>query len=131
MKGLRFLLLGMAICLASGVKAQFNDSADDIYFYVEYKDGSFVDNGRVLIFNFDGAKAAELTGRFDRLGIWDREATKVNDVKDNLRKSPIYYDEKVETQEYELIYINNNTYQCKSNRSHQGDFAYINFIFVR
>ena len=129
MKGFRFLLLVMAICLASGVKAQFYDSADDIYYYVEYKDGSFVENGRVLIFNFDGAKAAELSGRFDRLEIWDREGIKVNDVKDNMKKNPLYYDEKVETQEYELKYINSNTYQCKSIRSHQGDFAYINFKF--
>lgn len=33
MKGLRFLLLGLAICLASGVRAQIYNS--DVLFYVE------------------------------------------------------------------------------------------------
>ena len=36
MKAKRLLFLVMAICLASGVKAQFYDSADDIYYYLEY-----------------------------------------------------------------------------------------------
>ena len=48
----------MAICLTSGVKAQFYDCPDDIYYYVSCdKDGQVKENGSVYIFNFDGRKA--------------------------------------------------------------------------
>lgn len=106
MKGLRFLLLGMAICLASGVKAQFYDSADDIYYYVEYKDGSFVDNGKVLIFNFDGQKACVL------------DNTTIGSVKDKIKSKSDYYEEKVETTDYnyEYVYYDGTSYQHKGSQ---------------
>lgn len=129
MKAKRLLFLVMAICLACGVKAQFYDGPDDIYYYVEYKNGSFVENGCVLIFNFDGIKAAELSGKYSRMNIWYRAGVKINDVKDNIKSNPLYYEEKVESEEYELTYMSNKAYQCKSIRSHQGGNAYINFNF--
>lgn len=93
MNGLRFLMLGWAICLASGVRAQFYDSADDIYYYMEYKNGNFVENGEVKIFNFDGQKAC-LLGE-----------TNILTVKSNLKTDIDYYDRKVENSEYTLKYI--------------------------
>ena len=83
MKAIRLLFLIMAICLTSGVRAQFYDGPDDIYYYVaeyhehdEYKSTSFSagyytgrtlrdryedeNKAKVLIFNFDGTKAASL-----------------------------------------------------------------------
>lgn len=66
MKAKRLLLLVMAICLASGVKAQFYDEPDDIYYYVSCDgNGQVDDDGYVLIFNFDGNKACELAGLFE------------------------------------------------------------------
>ena len=50
----------MAICFASGVKAQFYDSADDIYYYISYDETTnpgYLPNRWVYIFNFDGKKA--------------------------------------------------------------------------
>ena len=117
MKGLRFLLLGMAICLASGVKAQFYDSADDIYYYLEYKheytepqfqglgynthvvliprvkNYSEDDNyAEVVIFNFDGKKAAVLG------------CDQVYVIKHYMKSSSTYFEDKVETTEYGLKY---------------------------
>lgn len=112
MKGLRFLLLGLAICLASGVKAQFYDSADDIYYYVECdKDGQVKDNGQVYVFNFDGRKAC----------YWN---SSVSGVKSSLQSNPSYYEEKVETTEYVLKYGSYNTY-----RKNEGGDEYRDFYF--
>ena len=93
MKAKRLFFLVMAICLASGVKAQFYDSADDIYYYVEYKDGRILDDGGVFVFNFDGQKAC----------FWDES---VSSLKNNLKRNPSYYEDKVETTDYCLKYIN-------------------------
>ena len=106
MKELRFLLLVMAICLASGVKAQFNDSADDIYFYVKYVDGEYKDD--VLIFNFDGQKAC-------------RWVMSVSSVKSNLSSNPSFFEDKVETTEYDLKYVSGNTYRYKESNSEEYD----------
>lgn len=106
MKGLRLLLLGIAICLAGGIKAQFNDSADDIYYYVKYVDGEFKDD--VLIFNFDGQKACR----------WNAS---VSSVKSNLSNSPSFYEDKVETTEYDLKYVSGNTYRYKKSSSEEYD----------
>lgn len=93
MKGLRFLLLGLVICLASGVKAQFYDSANDIYFYLEEsRDGKTSTNPYVRIFNFDGRKACELANHSPK------------DVQSNLKANLDYYGELVETTRYELEY---------------------------
>ena len=124
MKSKRLLFLIMAICLASGVKAQFYDSADDIYYYVcEYDEkdeyiwsGSIFDKGyytgkkiqlkhegndaKVLIFNFDGTKAALLCSN---------NATVVREVKSNIGKTPSYYEDKVETTDYTLRYEPSST----------------------
>lgn len=118
MKAKRLLFLVMAICLASGVKAQFYDSADDIYFYVkeyqerdEYVSTSFTsgyytgrrlktkpeeNKAHVLVFNFDGTKAAHL-GRG-----W--AGTTVSDVKSVLSGNPLYYEDLTENTEYYVKY---------------------------
>ena len=95
MKTKRFLFLVMAICLASGVKAQYYDSADDIYYYVEYEDGEYKSN--VKVFNFDGRKAC----------VWN---SSVSSLKSTFKDNPNYYEDKVETTEYELRYRSSNTY---------------------
>ena len=128
MKAKRLLFLVMAICLASGVKAQFYDEADDIYYYVmEYSEceeqkaiydrdpylgitsplpryvktgkieKKYIENNKnVLIFNFDGVQAAELTNS------WNGKS--VSDIKQDLQKSSSYYEDKVETIDYDLQY---------------------------
>ena len=114
MKELRFLLLGLVICLASGVKAQFNDSADDIYYYVECdNNGQIKDNGWVFIFNFDGRKAC----------YWNES---VGSVKSSLKSNPSYYEEKVETTEYILKYNSYNTYRKDDGGSEYRDFYFSN-----
>ena len=110
MKGLRFLLLSMAICLASGVKAQFYDSADDIYYYVQCdKYGQITENGKVLVFNFDGRTACELTGLMEYEGIGIRTFSYVEDVKKRLRKSLTYFEDKTENTDYNLCYASSGT----------------------
>ena len=100
----RFLLLVMAICLASGVKAQFYDSADDIYYYVQCdKYGEIMQDGLVLIFNFDGKKAVVLNQHEIYFDL-------IKTVKTNIKSNPNYYEDKVETEEYNLNYSSYNTY---------------------
>ena len=95
MKTKRLLFLVMAICLASGMKAQFYDSADDIYYYVEYENGEYKSD--VMIFNFDGRKAC----------VWKNS---VSSLKSIFKDNPNYYEDKVETTEYVLKYRSSNTY---------------------
>lgn len=89
MKTKRFLFLVMAICLASGVKAQFYDSADDIYYYVRHDVNGYY---YALIFNFDGRKACVLA------------STLASTVQENLKQNSDFYAEKVETTPYDLEY---------------------------
>lgn len=115
MKTKRLLFLVMAICLASGVKAQFYDSADDIYYYVQIYNGKggfvegtdrmkYAKNGEkvwfgakgedwVRIFNFDGKKAC----------CWSK--SHVSSVKDNFKNNPNYYEDAIETTEYNVNFI--------------------------
>lgn len=112
MKAKRLLFLVMAICLTSGVKAQFYDSADDIYYYVECdKNGQIKENGQVYIFNFDGRKAC----------YWNES---VGSVKYSLKSNPSYYEEKVETTEYILKYNSSNTYRKDDGGSEYRDFYF-------
>lgn len=101
MKAKRFLFLVMAICLASGVRAQFYDGPDDIYYYLlESENGKTVskNNQRVYIFNFDGRKAAMLNLKPNS------PDEKIADVQANLQRNPDYYAEKVETTKYDMEY---------------------------
>ena len=112
MKAKRLLLLVMAICLASGVKAQFYDEPDDIYYYVSCDgNGQVDDDGYVLIFNFDGNKACELAGLFEVDPYTSRTYPDVTDVKRALQKNQSYYDEKIENTEYRLKYDSGTTYK--------------------
>ena len=137
MKRLRFFLFVMVICLASGVKAQFYDGPDDIYYYVEtyhekyeYVMTSFTtghytdrkikerpegDKAKVEIFNFDGPKAASLTSSV--------VFTDVSDVKSTLKNNPSYYEEKIETTEYDIKYVSSSSSGTKYER------GYITYTF--
>lgn len=110
MKGLRFLLLGLAVCLASGVKAQFYDSADDIYYYVTYKNGEYT-NG-CLVFNFDGKKGCVLNEYINDEG--NVVSYTVDKIKNLIRERPTYFEEQTEILEYKLQYSSNNTYTSTS-----------------
>ena len=121
MKVLRFLLFGLAICLASGVKAQFYDSADDIYYYVQCNaNGQPLENGDVVILNFDGNKACDLSGFLQLL--WEdeelnilRHGCEVDDVKKRMRTNMTYYEDMVENEEYKLRHVSGNKYQGTTN----------------
>lgn len=142
MKELRFLMLGLVICLATGVKAQFYDGADDIYYYVlvnEEKDNVILNyglslgpraikNGKinkkidqsdayVYIFNFDGNKAAELTGYYT--------GESVKSVKASLSSSPSYYEDKVETTDYDWHFVSSTSEGIKYKKPSRED----TFIF--
>lgn len=115
MKAKRLLFLVMTICLASGVKAQFYDGPDDIYFYVscDEDNGKMDNNGYTLIFNFDGLKAANLAPR----KYYGMEGEKVGDVKDNLRRNSSIYEERVEMADYDITFVTSTssgiTYKMK------------------
>ena len=100
MKGLKFLLLSVAICLTNEVKAQFYDSADDIYFYYCDEEG-MSSHHRVYIFNFDGKNAT-----------WWICA--VSDVKNKLKENPYYYEEATETADYSIIkFVSSSSIETK------------------
>lgn len=92
MKAKRLLFLVMAICLASGVKAQFYDGPDDIYFYVRIDNPDYIAKD-VEVFNFDGKKAC----------CWGYGT--IQQVKDRLKDNPNYFEDAVETEEYKLNYV--------------------------
>ena len=118
MKGLRFLLFGLVICLASGVKAQFYDSADDIYYYVEYKDGGY--GNHCFIFNFDGNKACVLN--IDDNNDDQRYPLSVEGVKNKISRNTNYLEDRIETSNYDTKYVSNSTYQRSGNYSYNDQF---------
>lgn len=99
MKAKRLLFLVMAIGLASGVKAQFYDGPDNIYYYVKYENGEYKYNDVAAVFNFDGKKAFNLSH-----GTRD-----VSEIKQNLLKNPNYYEDLLETSDYNLFFIESNS----------------------
>lgn len=92
----------MMISVASIAKAQFYDSADDIYYYVEVsKNGNAVNDVKdqyVYVLNFDGKKAAVL-GRTDGLS-----SGSFSEIQKNIQNNPSFYEEKVETTVYDVNY---------------------------
>lgn len=101
MKELRFLLLGFAICLASGVKAQFYDGPDDIYYYVECNEqGEPYSEGYSIVLNFDGLTAANLCSK----RYSGEEAEKVYDTRQNIQNNTSFYEDRVETTQYSIKY---------------------------
>lgn len=132
MKGLRFLLLGLTMCLASGVKAQFYDSADDIYYYLEWKDGVFVENkyGEIdaRIFNFDGEKAALLNLKGS--GPWCYSSKQ---IKDMLKTNSSYFDDLIESIEYDFKFqessTSRTTYVSPSYYLYENDITGRNYKF--
>ena len=80
MKGLRFLLLGLAICLASGMKAQIYNS--DVLFYVESDSRLTNPQTRVIIFRFRNGNRQTFEGSEKTLKA----------VCDNLKRDMDYYE---------------------------------------
>jgi len=141
MKAKRLLFLVMAICLASGVKAQFYDGPDDFYYYIEeYEEGpEFTkiayfgdiprytgrrkretpeeDKKHVLIFNFDGTKAVSFTG-----GVGDYPPS----IKKNLSKKASWYEDMMETEEYKIKYVSSSS----ETKYYYHDYR-ITYIFSR
>ena len=146
MKGFRILLLGLVICLASGVKAQFYDGPDDIRYYVEeyyeYEEWYFKpfvgniktgeikkkfpddeNSASVFAFNFDGKTAAELTGC--------SSGQSVRAIKSYLQEKPSYFEDKVETSIYDwkfesssysgTVYKASNRYNSKATYTFSPD----------
>ena len=86
MKAKRLFFLVMAICLASGVRAQFYD--DDVYFYARAGE-SISDKKTVLIIvHFNGHHMFKFGNSVER-------------IQNNLRKSPTYYDEYMKSQSHD------------------------------
>lgn len=81
MKGLRILLLGLAICLASGVKAQIYNS--DVLFYV--KESASLSNPQtyVRIYRFKNGECHYVN---------KSSAKELKTVCDNLKSSNYYYE---------------------------------------
>lgn len=105
MNKMRLLCLVMAICFTNGAKAQFYDRADEIYFYAAYEDGGFVEKPAVIVFNFDGRKAAILNWNESGLS-W----TGIEDIKSKMKISTNYFEQQVETTDYDLKYVSYNKY---------------------
>ena len=130
MKELRFLLLVTAICLASGVKAQFYDGPDDIYYYVISDDyGNPLNRGLAIVFNFDGKKACDLSGYLYLKKEYDEDIecyilarNSIDDVKKNIQTNVSYYEDKVENTEYKVTYVSGNKYQGTTNTYRNGNF---------
>ena len=125
MKVNRLLFFLMAICLSSVVKAQFYDSADDIYYYVYYDKGDFKPNvqvtgGACTIFNFDGNKGCLLA------------SVRKSWVVDQLNKNPNYFEDAVETKEYTLKFVSSTSYKTvyQSLSPYGGSDTYT-YIFSR
>lgn len=93
----------LAMCLTNVMRGQFYDSADEICFYVEWNEqkNEYAETGKVLIFNFDGEKAA----KFEKHGSgYDTH------VKEMLKNNPNYYEELVETTEYKVKFVSSSPY---------------------
>ena len=133
MNKIRLLCFVMAICFTNGAKAQFYDRADEIYYYVEeyfeHEEAErkitsigwiFENTGKmkkeevdkykayVYVFNFDGRKAAELTGFLNGLT--------GSDSQENLKNSPTYYEYKVENTDYGWKFESSSYGETKYNR---------------
>ena len=115
MKAKRILFLVMAIFLASGVKAQFYDGPDDIYYYVYYHNGKLLPMANVTgrpvnVFNFDGEKACNWGISKDIIQNW-------------INSNPNYFEDAVETKEYNLSYVSSNSSETIY-KSDSGKYTY-------
>lgn len=110
MKGLRFLLLGIAICFVCGVKAQFYDSANEICYYVTYENDQYT-NG-ALVFNFDGKNGCILNQYQNDEGNYLLYT--VDKIKSLIKEKPTFFEDQIEVGDYRLSYTTNNTYSCSS-----------------
>lgn len=105
MKQLLFTLV--VLLSATMAYAQIEDPADEIHYFVKCEksdimiDGALPkvhDNTEVLIFNFDGEKACLLNY------VPERGVDVLKKVKQNMRTNPNYYEDLVETNDYDVEY---------------------------
>lgn len=105
----KFLLLACFVCTHALSFAQFYDSADDIYFYVDDTSNP----NRCFVFNFDGTRACALnqyseTTTFysfygQNVGSYTNYQT-VNAVRYKIKQNPNYYEDRVENLDYKMYY---------------------------
>ena len=121
MKGLRFLLLGISMCLTSGVKAQFYDSADDIYYYLKCDKNGQIDEGdlgRALIFNFDGKNACVLCLREDEYQLYPPYLDYVQNI---ISQNPNYLLDRISNGVYDTKHVSGNTYIRKGKYNYNDE----------
>ena len=127
MNKIRLLCLVMAICFASGAKAQFYDSADDIYYYEEFY--VYYEKTKAVYYLGMASATFEKTGIIEKkmyhetgyvplISVWNFDGRKAamlaldskSDVKENMKKSSSYYEDLVETKEYDWKYTSDSSY---------------------
>lgn len=127
MKQLRVLMFALAICFASGVKAQFFDSADEIYYYEEFY--VYYEKTKAIYYLGMASATFEKTGKIEkkmyhetgyvpRISVWNFDGRKAamlgldskSEVKENMKKSSSYYEDLVETKDYDWKYTSDSSY---------------------
>ena len=102
------LLFTMVIFISVTMSyAQIEDRADEIHYFVKCEESDLMfdtepevhDNTEVLIFNFDGKKAC-LLNYVPGIGV-----DVLKKVKQNMRTNPDYYEDLVETNDYDVKYV--------------------------
>lgn len=121
-------MLVVVMCMTSVAKAQFYDSADDIYYYVAVKDDGNL-GGMCFIFNFDGKNACILaeTDEDD-----DRYPPLVDEVKTKISQNTNFLENRIETGLYDVKFMSGNTYKKTGNYDfhdenvgyHYGQFSW-------
>lgn len=128
MKSKRFLLLVMAICLASGVKAQslvYNSDVLFFHFFEDTRDGQMPSlsspEARIFIIRIkDGALYTLASGH----SAWE----KAKEVSDNLKSNPNYYNTKtpklllMDAKDYDLDLSNVKWIVYKNPRYSSDDY---------
>ncbi|MBR1466736.1 MAG: hypothetical protein IJ607_10315 [Bacteroidaceae bacterium] len=103
------LLVCFITCTYAMSFAQFYDSADELYFYVD--DTSNPD--RCFIFNFDGTRACALnqhSGTSTFIGMYGQNIGSYTDydhfntVRAKIKQNPNYYEDRVENLDYKMYY---------------------------
>lgn len=108
MKTMKQLFFTMVALLSANMGyAQIEDSADEIHYFVKCEESDIMiegalpkvhDNTEVLIFNFDGEKACLLNY------VPEKGVDLLKKVKQNMRTNPDYYEDLVETNDYDVEY---------------------------
>lgn len=133
---IRLLCLVMAICFASGAKAQFYDRADEIYYYAEiceYEEetipvgiaGIYSEKtGKIKKFEYDGKESIQVWNfdgkKASRLGFYSFSI-----AKEYINKSSSYYEDLVETSDYDWTYTSESRYIREAKYKHTWLTSYL------